>query len=330
MASLFDTLNQDNLKELEKVDPTIYKDKSPSLTEALNKPQQGATQGSSSRGATGSWDDSAGAGQGGATGSWEPDEAPAAKANDVDLTPDEKPITIAPTKQAKEKAIQIIQTVQNDTKTIEDYVKQNQDIMAKVPDFQKEFEELKKSKDLALAAYKSEKDDIKWSGIYEKLGQAFAQLGAGMYGLKSGLNMSGLQFDKTDWTDAYKAAKDELDMKLGLLNEQGQALKETRTELKDKAAQEAGMVFSLGRDAQKRAETLSDNAVNRQHQLEMLNKQLAAQSAKSPTGPSKLEIIKYQAQMRGMGAKAQAESKIIQASLKETIDKERGSAGSLK
>jgi hypothetical protein len=73
----------------------------------------------------------------------------------------------------------------------------------------------------ALADYKETKDSAAWGRIAERLGQALTQLGAGAYGMKHGVDMSGLKFDKADWSagvkdslEALKIAKEETAEKL--------------------------------------------------------------------------------------------------------------------
>lgn len=51
--------------------------------------------------------------------------------------------------------------------------------------------------------YDSAKDRTEWAEVGEKFGNALAGLGAAMYGVKHGYDMSGLKFDKTDWDKKY-------------------------------------------------------------------------------------------------------------------------------
>ena len=68
--------------------------------------------------------------------------------------------------------------------------------------------------------FKEAEGKLEQRELAEKFAHALTQLGAGMHGLKTGTDMSGLQFDKTDWTkklelqlgkfrDALDAVRDE-------------------------------------------------------------------------------------------------------------------------
>jgi hypothetical protein len=61
----------------------------------------------------------------------------------------------------------------------------------------------------AKQALKDEKDSIRKQEMFEKLGHALTQLAGGLYGLKHGMDMSGMKFDKTDWDKRRTLAFDE-------------------------------------------------------------------------------------------------------------------------
>lgn len=70
-----------------------------------------------------------------------------------------------------------------------------------------------------------------WAEVGETLGHALAQLGAGMQGQRSGVDaVTGLKFDKTDWSKRY-----------------AQTLAELRTNLEDVRAQQQGREREKGR-----------------------------------------------------------------------------------
>lgn len=82
----------------------------------------------------------------------------------------------------------------------------------------------------ALSEYKQDKDAAKWGRIAESLGQALTQLGAGAYGLKHGVDLSGIKFDKADWKSNIDSAMQELKMAREKRDEQlkGRSLGESR------------------------------------------------------------------------------------------------------
>jgi len=56
-----------------------------------------------------------------------------------------------------------------------------------------------------------------WAQLAEKVGHALTQIGAGMYGLKHGVDMSGVKFDKTDWASVLDKRLKILDTEMGQL-----------------------------------------------------------------------------------------------------------------
>ncbi len=51
----------------------------------------------------------------------------------------------------------------------------------------------------AQQAYTTAADKNQWSEVAERIGNAMVKLGAGAYGMKHGVDMSGVQFDKHNW-----------------------------------------------------------------------------------------------------------------------------------
>lgn len=59
--------------------------------------------------------------------------------------------------------------------------------------------------------YKDKANRTEWLEVAEKIGHAFAQLGAAAHGLATGVDLSGLKFDKTDWSKKFDRLMGELD-----------------------------------------------------------------------------------------------------------------------
>jgi hypothetical protein len=51
----------------------------------------------------------------------------------------------------------------------------------------------------------------KWGEVAETIGQALVQIGAGIYGYKNGLDLSGAKFNRANWEASYKQNQDKLD-----------------------------------------------------------------------------------------------------------------------
>jgi hypothetical protein len=119
---------------------------------------------------------------------------------------------------------------QGETKQLKDYkamsfektLKQLESLKKTVPDkvsseFDKKYKELE-------ARYNADKNKIANAEMWEALINAAGGLAAGIYGLKTGLNMSGLKFDKANW-----------DAKLDRAYREYDALRDLVTKEKDRA-----------------------------------------------------------------------------------------------
>lgn len=107
-------------------------------------------------------------------------------------------------------------------------------------------------------AFQQTQDRIQKQELAEKMGHALAQLGAGIQGQRTGVDtVSGLKFDKTDWTARYKQALDELKANLDDLKEQRGAATQTY-DTQQREAGEAGR--ELGRESTQRADTAAREA----------------------------------------------------------------------
>ncbi len=80
-------------------------------------------------------------------------------------------------------------------------------------------------------AYNRSEKQLETAQMIEILGQALAQLAAGWYGLKHGVDMSGVQFKLSDWSDNYRRIAKKLDREVETI--EGRE-KITRQEFKDK------------------------------------------------------------------------------------------------
>jgi hypothetical protein len=71
-------------------------------------------------------------------------------------------------------------------------------------------DDFKKTLGKAQAAYERTKDTNAAKALYEGIIQGVGHIAAGVYGLRTGLNLGGLQFSKTDWDAKQKNAMLEL------------------------------------------------------------------------------------------------------------------------
>lgn len=93
---------------------------------------------------------------------------------------------------------------------------------------QKAFEQRRKelASDLAEAQklYEEQKGRTETAELISLLGRAATQLGAGLYGMKSGLDMSGVKFSPVDWSQSYDRARADYKDKLGLIKQSQEEL----------------------------------------------------------------------------------------------------------
>jgi len=71
-------------------------------------------------------------------------------------------------------------------------------------------------KEKALAAYASSKDSVAQKALWEGLINGFGMIAAGVYGLNTGRDMSGVKFSVTDWDKKLKAAREELNSAISM------------------------------------------------------------------------------------------------------------------
>lgn len=126
------------------------------------------------------------------------------------------------------------------------------------------------------------KDSVARQELAEKMGHALAQLGAGMQGIKTGVDMtSGLKFDKTDWNKRYETALDELKANLTDLREKRQEARLTSQEAMRQAESETERGMSLATQEQIRGEDRTERAKEKKDQLALRKEDLAFRDKES-------------------------------------------------
>lgn len=148
------------------------------------------------------------------------------------------------------------------------------------------------------AEAKAARSDIERRELAENMGNALAQIGAGITGMKTGIDMvSGLQFSKTDWNKRYEQALEELRTNLSDLKEKRQALTSTQLEAERAAERrgERGMgLEARGKEAEYAEKSRAAEAASSrgfQLQLEKL-KEKSAQALESARDSTKEAIAK--------------------------------------
>lgn len=76
----------------------------------------------------------------------------------------------------------------------------------------------------AKSNYDKNINKTEWAEIASDATKALVQLAAGAYGLNTNKDMSGVKFDKTDWSNKYGRLRDRLNMDLKDITDQGEEL----------------------------------------------------------------------------------------------------------
>lgn len=94
-------------------------------------------------------------------------------------------------------------------------------------------------KQAAEDQFKKDRNTSRWLQVAETLGQALVQLGAGAYGLKHNVDLSGIKFNKNNWAQNIEEAERELDRKLRSADIKEKAVEREETALEKKLAADA-------------------------------------------------------------------------------------------
>jgi hypothetical protein len=182
---------------------------------------------------------------------------------------------------------------------------------------------------------KEAKDSVARQELAEKMGHALAQFGAGLQGMKTGVDMtSGLKFDKTDWNKRYEAALDELKANLTDLREKRQEARLTSQEAMRQAESETERGMSLATQEQIRGEDRTERAKEKQDQLAFRKEDLAFRDKASQlqrdweqkkfgdTMEFKREALHWNEQQRDLDRQSKEKIEQFKASLKQSaVDK---------
>jgi hypothetical protein len=120
--------------------------------------------------------------------------------------------------------------------------------------------ELANRRDAMIAIYEDNKNTRAWAEVAETFGHALTQFFAARQGLKDNVDMSGLQFAKTDWVAKSDAALKELDMKMKDLGNQEASIDREKETM-------ANRVFQTGEREAREASSKKENQLNRNLQL---------------------------------------------------------------
>jgi len=148
-----------------------------------------------------------------------PVESPAGDDKVSDVGSKEEPVTSGDTEMdslisdVEKQKVENAEEVHADMQPYLDIIKDAQEGMTE--DLKVLGANLAAAKAEAKAGRSSREERLQWSQIGEKAAQALTQFAAGLYGMKKGVDMSGLKFNPTDWAEKFKAARqdylDELD-----------------------------------------------------------------------------------------------------------------------
>lgn len=160
------------------------------------------------------------------------------------VPPTDKPKGVAgddDEKKAKEKDTEIKVWKPADLKLLIDAMKPYGLNAEQKAEFEEKRSELKSRQELLMEQYKKDKERVEWAEVAEMFGHALTQLGAGLTGMRTGVDLSGLKFNKTDWDSKYNRLMKDLDRELGLVDAEKKeinAAEDTAEKMDDKQKQE--------------------------------------------------------------------------------------------
>lgn len=133
--------------------------------------------------------------------------------------------------------------------------------------------------------YTQAQDRLETGEIVERMAHALTQMGAGMWGLKHGTDMSGLKFDKADWDKKMDRTLSEFKVRLdeieGRRKEAGEERRFGAQQRLAKRGQDIGMAESRGRQA-----------LDRKQLEELIRHNKSTEAALLEKGSKKTDITK--------------------------------------
>ncbi len=179
--------------------------------------------------------------------------------------------------------------------------------------FNKRKQEIQIARDNAIKQYKEDKDINKWLGIAETLGHALLQLGAGAYGMKHGVDMSGLKFNKTNWEKQIDMAREDLDRKLRIAKEEERGVEKEQEQLTQKLKEDT--------EFRKRAILQNYMAQQQAYKQQVLQAQRVAEqirkASEKKTPEEKAKDKHAEAEYKNMIRKQEAKIKLLDKALAE-------------
>jgi DNA repair exonuclease SbcCD ATPase subunit len=118
--------------------------------------------------------------------------------------------------------------------------------------------------------YQGDKDRTAWAEAAEKIGLGLVRLGAGIQGLKSGVDLStGLKFDQTNWDARYQALRDDLKTRLDGVEKETTRVERRSEDAGDKKFRSELEKFQQGESWKRFQEEQKARALDRQAQREL-------------------------------------------------------------
>lgn len=178
---------------------------------------------------------------------------------------------------------------------------------------------IQEAKEAAQKQFEETKNTNQWLEVAETLGQALVQLGAGAYGLKHNVDMSGLKFQKNDWSKNIDRAERELERKLGRAVAEEREVGKAESGIERKLSENANFRkrailqnFMAEQQAYKQ-QTLQAQRLAAQIQKERENKSISPEdkSAKRAAEKELAQMIKKQEQKVKLLDKAYGEAQAV-------------------
>lgn len=155
--------------------------------------------------------------------------------------------------------------------------------------------------------YAAAKERLGWGEAAEIFGKALARIGAGLYGIKTGLDLSGAKFDPSDWSSRYDRAAGDYKISLDQAEKATQAKRDSIDSLRKEYTDYRNRRDKL--DFQKGSDTISVDKANQDAEQAW---QRSLQSAQQFNANETNEAAK---------SRATEENRILEAKVKADIQK---------
>lgn len=165
-----------------------------------------------------------------------------------------------------------------------DFTDENRKLDANQLKVEQQAADLKNQVDTLMAAHNVAREGVEKRELAQQLVQAVGLMAAGAYGLKTGLDLSGVKFNSTDWQQKYAQLQQDLNNKLSVAKEKYgvdmDALGKERQRLME-AKDEKRAVYQMAFQKAQQSTNFKQEERNYQDRLKMWNDEMIMRAKKA-------------------------------------------------